>query len=169
MKKLITTSLIALLNCVLLAQEVKIIPDLEVDSTFLTFAEEGAEHDSYSSFDNKNPTDLAVFIGEFGVNKITVKIYFGDTINTSLNRWYKPPMFNEENIADIKFENFKLELNQNSFKLGDIVMGRIEGTSTPIYLATGGEYRIKVEGEFRHIIGKVMTKRTAKGRYNIRD
>ena len=168
MGKLISASLIVLLNCALLAQEVKITPALVVDSTFLTFTDEGVEHNSFSSFDNKNPNELKVFVGDFGVNKTTVKIYFEDSLNMTLNIWNRPPMFSEENIANIKFEKFKLELNQNSFELGDIAMGRIEGTSVPIYLATGGEYRIIVKGEFRHIIGKIMTKRAAKGRYNIR-
>ncbi|MDG4717327.1 hypothetical protein P7122_15670 [Winogradskyella sp. YYF002] len=47
-------------------------------------------------------------------------------------------------------------------------MGRIKGKSKPISNSLG-EYQIEFDGEFKHIIGKLMIKKKAKQNYRIID
>ncbi|WP_278006747.1 hypothetical protein [Winogradskyella marincola] len=61
-----------------------------------------------------------------------------------------------------------MELNATEFKKGDQIMGRIKGKSKPISNSLG-EYQIEFDGEFKHIIGKLMIKKKAKQNYRIID
>ena len=68
----------------------------------------------------------------------------------------------------VEFEFYDLELNATEFKKGDRIMGKLKGKSKVIPNNSDG-YQIEFEGEFNHIIGKLMIKKKAKQKYRIID
>jgi hypothetical protein len=150
------------------AQTVTINPAIQIDSTLLKISEAQTNYFVYSSFDNQKPDSLAVSLSTVGTSTKAIRIDFTEKPNVSLVLSSDYKEFDGNYTLTIPLESYELELNTDDFNTGDILMGRIKGISQPIKKRKG-TFKIKFEGVFRHIIGKILLKKKAAQKYKILD
>jgi len=148
------------------AQDVKIDPEIKVDSTMLKISQSDFEYFAYSSYDNKKTDSLIVSISTVGTSTTAIEIELLKNPKIYISLFSDYMQYKGKHIMNVDFESYELELNSTEFQLGDKIMGRIKGISKPIK-NRNGEYQIKFEGEFMHIIGKLMIKKKADQSYRI--
>ncbi|MBZ9651831.1 hypothetical protein [Psychroflexus montanilacus] len=168
MKK--TLQILILLNfgLNLSAQNIKINSDFKVDSTEIKIIKSDFDYYAYSTFDNKKTDSLIVTIGNVGTSVTAIKIDLTEKPKVYITLWSDYAEFNGKETLDVELESYDLELNATQFKKGDRIMGRIKGKSKPI-LNSFGDYQIEFDGEFKHIIGKLMVKKKPGENYRIID
>ncbi len=152
----------------MVGQNLIINSDLTVDSTNLTFEKRNQIKNGFSSFDNKKPDSLTVSFGTIGTTVSALEIHFIDNIKPKLVLWSDAPDFNGSNTLEVELDSYNLTLNKTDFEIGDIIMGEITAESDVIADLIG-DYRIKIKGHFKHIIGKTMIKREAEHNYYIKN
>lgn len=146
------------------AQNVKINSELKIESTELKITESDLDYFAYSSYDSKKTDSLIVYISTIGTSSTAIKIDLIDKPKVFVSLYSDVPEYDGKHILEIEFEYYDLELNATDFKIGDRIMGRIKGKSKPVL---NREYQIKFEGEFSHIIGKLMIKKNTEQNYQI--
>ena len=160
--------IILVLGLSLSAQNVTIDPNIKVDSTVLKISDFNYDYTAYSSVDNKKTDSLIVSISSVGHSTISVIIDLSKKPKVYVSLFSDYKEYDGKHILDIDAESYTLELNSTKFNIGDKIMARIKGRSKPVNRGKG-EYQIKFEGEFRHIIGKFMIKKKAGQPYRIID
>jgi len=150
------------------AQNVIIKSEIKVDSTDLKITQSDFEYYVYSSFDNKKTDSLIVTIANVGTGVTAIKIDLTEKPKAYITLWSDYSEYEGENTLNIEFEYYDLEINATKFKKGERIMGRIKGKSKIISNNSGG-YQIEFDGEFSHVIGKLMIKKKAEQNYRIID
>ena len=144
----------------------KINSELKIDSTELKISQSDFYYFAYSSLDNKKTDSLVVSISTVGTSSTAIKIDLTNKPKASISLYSDIPEYDEKHVLDIEFEYYDLELNATNFKISNRIMGRIKGKSKPIKNSSG-HYQIEVDGEFSHIIGKLMIKKKADQNYRV--
>lgn len=150
------------------AQNIKIDSGIKVDSTELKISKPNFEYIAYSTFDNRITDSLVVSIGTVGTSVTVIQIDLTEKPKVYISLWSDYAEYNGKNTLEVELKFYNLELNATEFKNGDRIMGRIKGKSKPITNSLG-EYQIEINGEFSHIIGKLMMKKKAHQKYRIID
>ncbi|RMB56198.1 hypothetical protein EAX61_15635 [Dokdonia sinensis] len=168
MKKVTYTFFLIAFGFRISAQNWKINPDIQVDSTIIKIKKSNFEYFAYSSYDNGKSDSLVVVIGSVGTSVTAFGINLQEKPEAYITLYSDYPEYNGKNILNVEFEFYDLEINSSKFEKGDQIMGRISGKSKPIINDSKESY-IEIEGEFNHRIGKIMIKREAKEKYRIID
>lgn len=168
MKKTLQILILLTFGLNLSAQNIKINSEIKVDSTEIKISKSDFDYYAYSSFDNKKTDSLIVTVGTVGTSVTAIKIELTENPKVYITLWSDYAEFDGKETIDIELEAYDLELNATEFKKGDQIMGRIKGKSKPISNSLG-EYEIEFDGEFKHIIGKLMIKKKDKQNYRIID
>ncbi|WP_055437655.1 hypothetical protein [Lacinutrix algicola] len=152
------------------AQEVVIESEIKIDSTELKITQSDFEFYAYSTFDNRKTDSLIVTIGNIGTSITAIKIDLTEhkKPKVKLTLWSDYGEYDGKNTLDVELEFYELEINATEFKKGDRIMGRVKGKSKMISNNSGG-YQIEFDGEFSHIIGKLMIKKKAEQSFRIID
>ena len=152
------------------AQEVVIKSEIKIDSTELKIIKSDYEYYAYSTLDNRKTDSLIVTIGNVGTSVTAIKIDLTETEKPKirLTLWSDYGEYDGKNTLNVELEFYELELNTTEFNKGDRIMGRVKGKSKIIPNNSGG-FQIEFEGEFNHIIGKLMIKKKAEHSFRIID
>ena len=164
MKKTLQILILLAFGLNLSAQNVKINSELKIESTELKITESDFDYFAYSSHDSKKTDSLIVYISTIGTSSTAIKIDLTDKPKAFISLYSDVPEYDGKRTLDIEFEYYDLELNATDFKIGDRIMGRIKGKSKP---TKNREYQIEFDGEFSHIVGKLMIKKKADSNYKI--
>ncbi|WP_186987765.1 hypothetical protein [Constantimarinum furrinae] len=150
------------------SQEVKVDSTLRFDSTNIVIKDFDSTYRAYTSFDNQKSDSLIVTIGNHGLSGVLVKLNFNEYPKLELFLWSDTNEFSGKNTMKIAIDEYSLEINSTKFQRGDTIMGRIKGKSE-IISNSFGNYQIEFQGQFRHIVGKILKKREADQNYIIID
>jgi hypothetical protein len=150
------------------AQEVIINSEIKIDSTELKITQSDFEYFAFSTLDNRKTDSLIVTIGNVGTSVTAIKIDLTEKEKpkVKLTLWSDYGEYDGKNTLEVELEYYELELNSTEFKKGDRIMGRVKGKSKLIPNNSDG-YQIEFEGEFNHIIGKLMIKKKAEHNFRI--
>ncbi|WP_299683364.1 hypothetical protein [uncultured Dokdonia sp.] len=168
MKKILQLLILVTFSFNVLSQNIIIEPDIKIDSTTLKINKLGYEYYAYNSYDNKKIDSLTIVIGTIGTSVTALKINLTEPPEVYITLWSDYPEYDDKNALDVKLEYYDLTLNDTTFNKDDRVMGRIKGKSEPIKNNLG-EYQLEFDGEFSHIVGKLLIKRKANQKYRILD
>ncbi|PQV44318.1 hypothetical protein CLV33_1261 [Jejuia pallidilutea] len=170
MRKTLQILIILSFGLNLSAQEVVIKSEIKIDSTELKITQSDYEYYAYSTLDNRKTDSLIVTIGNVGTSVTAIKIDLTKTERpkVGLTLWSDYGEYDGKNTLNVELEFYELELNATEFKKGDRIMGRVKGKSRIIPNNSGG-YQIEFDGEFNHIIGKLMIKKKAEHSFRIID
>ncbi|WP_299242420.1 hypothetical protein [uncultured Aquimarina sp.] len=168
MKQIIGILTLLIFSFSLSAQNVKINSKLKVDSTILKIKQLNSNYNVYSTFDNKNTDSLIVTIGTIGTSVTAIKIDLTEKPKAYIILWSDYAEYNGKDTLRVELEYFDLELNASKFDKDARIMGRISG-KTNLISNSSEDYQIEFNGEFNHIIGKLMMKKKVNDKYIIID
>ena len=153
------------------SQNIKVLPDLKVDSTKIKITEMGSNGNNsiyyaYTSFDTERKDSLIVTISTMGTSLTTLRIDFTHEPTAYITLWSDYNEFDGKDTKRVEFEVYLLEINTTTLNKGDWVYGRFRGVSKPIKNSIG-TYRIEFLGEFSHQIGTIRLKKKEEESYRI--
>lgn len=147
-----------LFSCATSGQTIIINENMEVDSTKIDFKSDYGDFTAYTTLDNKKEDSLKVHIESIGLIGYVLNINFVEPMTVEFVIYSDANEFDGKHFMKVRLKNYLLVINKDKLTLGDKLMGTVSG-KTEEFTVGNSTYEISFDGNFHHIIGRILRKR----------